>query len=112
MTATLPDTGLHELGHVLLMPNIQYIWQSADRLELAYCVVHLERHERQDAAVKKVLRREKDELVTVTGEAARSWRAIVYCYSQRQCSDMAHELDAPHNDDSLCDEQQRCALDQ
>jgi hypothetical protein len=31
MSATLPNASLHELGHLLLMPNIQYVRQSANR---------------------------------------------------------------------------------
>ncbi len=111
MSATLPNAGLHELGHLLLMPNIQYVRQSANRAELAYRVIQLGRNEGMAAAVKAVLRREQDKLVAVAPEAAAAWRAIVYCRSQRQCSELAGDMDAPCYDGSLSDEQRRRALD-
>jgi superfamily II DNA helicase RecQ len=57
MSATLPIVSMQELGHLLLMPNIQYVRQSANRLKLAYRVIHLGRNESMAAAVKEVLRR-------------------------------------------------------
>jgi superfamily II DNA helicase RecQ len=92
------------------MPNIQYVRQSANRPELAYRVIHLGRDESMAAAVKEVLRREQDKLVTVAPEAAAAWRAIVYCRSQRQSGDMARDMDAPCYDGSLSDEQRQRTL--
>jgi hypothetical protein len=48
---------MQELGHLLLMPNIQYVRQSANRPKLAYRVIHLGRNKSMAAAVKEVLRR-------------------------------------------------------
>jgi superfamily II DNA helicase RecQ len=110
MSATLPVVGMQELGYLLLMPNIQYVRQSANWPELVYCVIHLGRDESMAAAVKEVLRRERDKLVAVAPEAAVAWRAIIYCRLQRQCGDMARNTDAPCYDGSLSDEQRQCAL--
>ncbi len=110
MSAMLPIVGMQELGHLLLMPNIQYMRQSANRLELAYRVIHLGRDESMAVAVKEVLRRERDKLVAVAPEAAAAWRAIIYCHSQRQCGDMVCVTDAPCYAGSLSDEQRQRAL--
>jgi hypothetical protein len=95
MSATLPERGLLELGHLLLMPNLRYICQSADRPELAYEVMHVDNNASTDylaRAVKEQLQRELQMLAAPSRSRANagnsgdpaSWRAIVYCRSQKQ----------------------------
>jgi superfamily II DNA/RNA helicase len=75
---------------------------SAGCRQLAYTVLHLQRHEELAAKMRELL---LDELNALAASDATphsgDWRAIVFCRSQRLCSDLARAFGAAAHHGSM-----------
>ncbi len=95
VSATLPPAALLDLAQWLLLPQPLVLHASACCRQLAYTVLYLQRHKELAAKMRELLLDELNALAALDATPHNGdWRAIVFCRSQRLCSNLVRAFGA------------------